>query len=232
MLWLNAHDSAPKLGDTVFVEIGFGHHYPSDQKIKKGQLKEVYALSPDGERVEMEEIFPSFYRFLPSDKGCYQLIGKLDPGFVSKTPTGHKLGNKKEIENAISCFRFDMTAKTLVEVGGSSKGFENKSNHPLKIMPLKKTSELSPGATLPVKVFFQDKPQSKVTIKATYADHKDHWAVERKTNDKGIAKIKLTNKGPWLIKAEFNQPYPQKSVCDKYFYSCTLNLNLQEDTSQ
>lgn len=224
MVWLNANDYSPELGQTVFVEIGFGHKFPCDQVIQEKQIQEVYALNPEGKKIKLEKIFTSFYRFTPESEGCYQLMAKLNPGFVSKTPAGHQLGNKKQVEQAVSCFRFNMTAKAVVEVGGSANGLENKSDHALQLIPLKNPSDLSLGEKLPIKALFKGQPQAGVTIDSTYKGYKDHWVAEAKTDEKGLAQFEINHKGPWLFRAKYYRPYPDKSVCDKYFYCSSLNL--------
>ena len=137
MLWLNVSNYYPDVGDIVWVEIGWGHKYPRDEVIGEGWLEQVYAINPKGEKVFLEKIFPSFYRFVPKLRGAYLIVAKLKPGFVSITTEGHKLGNKKQLKNVVSCFKYIMNAKALIEVGGKSNGFSCITGEPLEIIPLK-----------------------------------------------------------------------------------------------
>ncbi len=225
MFWINSNSYSPKSGETVFVEIGFGHKFPRDQAIKDKQIKEVYALNPSGDRVAVNKIFPAFYTFTPSQEGCYQVIAVMEPGFVSKTPGGHKLGNKKENDNAVSCFHFNMTATALLEVGDSTQDYDTKNKTPLQLLVLTDPDELGTGSTLSVMALFKGKPQAGVKIMSTYAGYKDHWVIEKETNKEGIVEFETDHKGPWYVRAKYNKPYPDKDVCDQYFYSSCLTLD-------
>lgn len=225
MFWLNSNTYNPEKGETIFIEIGFGHKFPRDQAVKDKQLAEVYALNPSGQKVSVNKIFPAFYSFTPSQDGYYQVIATMKPGFVSKTPGGHKLGNKKDTENAISCFRFNMTATALIEVGDSNKGYSSKNKTPLQLLVITAPEEMGSSSSLSIKALFQGEPQAGVKIMSTYAGYKDHWVIEKETNEQGLVKFQTQHKGPWYIRAKYNKPYPDKDVCDQYYYSSCLTLN-------
>ena len=85
MLWLNLNSYHPQIGETVWIEIGWGHKYPRDQVIGEGWLEDVLVLTPNGKQLSAENIFPAFYRFIPEKSGTYQVVAKLKPAFVSIT---------------------------------------------------------------------------------------------------------------------------------------------------
>jgi uncharacterized GH25 family protein len=224
MFWLNTSTHTPQPDETVFVEIGFGHSFPRDQLIQEAQIAEVYALGPNGQKKEVQEIFPTFYALTPSQEGCYQVVARMKPGYVSKTPGGMKLGNKKDTKNALSCFRFDMTATALLKVGDSAQGYSQKNASPLQLIPMKQPEALQNKDFLPIKVLFKGKPQANVTVMTTYVGYTDHWVYEKTSNEKGIVRFELNHQGPWLIRAKYNRPYPDTSVCDEYAYSSCLTI--------
>ena len=228
MLWLNVSNYYPDVGDTVWVEIGWGHKYPRDEVIGEGWLEQVYAINPKGRKVSLEKIFPSFYRFVPKLRGAYLIVAKLKPGFVSITTEGHKLGSKKQLKNVISCFKYIMNAKALIEVGGKSNGLSRITGEELEIIPLKDPASLSLGDILPLKILFKGKPLSRVILQAIYTgyktDKKHHWAIEERSNSDGIVHIKLNEKGQWMFKVTYKTPYPDISEADQYRYTTTLTL--------
>jgi len=228
MLWLNVSNYYPEVGDTVWVEIGWGHKYPRDQVIGEGLLEQVYAIGPRGEKIFLEKIFPSFYRFVPKLRGAYLIVAKLKPGFVSITTEGHKLGNKKQLKNVVSCFKYIMGAKALIEVGEKSNAFSHMTGEPLEIIPLKDPANLKSGDILPLKILFEGKPLSKVNLQAIYTgyrtDKKHHWAIEEKSDPDGVVRIKLNAKGQWMFKVGHKTSYPDISEADQYMYTTTFTL--------
>jgi len=228
MVWINASNFAPDAGQEVYVRIGWGHEYPRDQMVNPNMVKEIKVLGPEGDQMQTRRIFPDVLRFTPKSKGTYRVIVQIQPGFVSKTPTGHKLGNKKELDNAVTCFRHNMTAKAVIQSGASEATGNGQDGLALQLVPLKDPSELDPGDKLPVRALFQGEPQSGVTVKSTSRGHDGEWVSEKKTNQKGIARFEVDGEGAWMFRAEYRKPYPEQSVCDQYFYTSALNVSFQE----
>ena len=228
MLWFNLSTYHPRPGETVWVEIGWGHKYPRDQVIGEGWLERVYAIDPRGERVSLQKIFPSFYRFVPTLRGAYLIVAELKSGFLSITTDGHKLGNKKQFKNVVSCFKYVMNAKALIEVGGKSKGFSRTAGEPLEIIPLENPANLKPGDVMPLKILFKGKPLSKTNLQAIYAGYrtheKHHWAVERRSDSNGVVRIKIKPGGQWMFKVSHKVPYPDISEADQYSYTTSLTM--------
>jgi len=224
MLWINASDFSPDPGQEVHVRIGWGHEYPRDQMINPDIIREVKVLAPDGTQTQAERIFPDLYRFTPTTQGMYQIIVQTEPGFVSKTPQGHKLGNKQELDNAVSCFRHRMNAKALIQAGSAEESISGRDDLALQLIPIEDPAELDPGDTLAVKALFKGEPQSGVTVKASSRDHEEPWISEQKTNQEGVVNFKVKEEGPWMFRAEYRKPYPDESVCDEYFYTSALNV--------
>jgi uncharacterized GH25 family protein len=228
MFWLNASDYAPEAGETIWIELGFGHQYPRDEIMKEGRLDRIYALGPEGKESPVEQIFPSFYKFTPKSKGAYQIIAALKPGFVSKTADGHKLGNKKDFPDTRYCFAFRMSAKTVITVGKKNKEVSQTTQKPLEIVAMTSPADLKVGDTLPLKVMFEGKPLSGASVSAVYegfTEEKNHWAQEATTNADGLVQIKMTAKGPWLFTATHKESYPDKAECDDYSYRASLTVS-------
>ena len=228
MLWFNTNQHKADPGETVWLEIGWGHKYPRHEAMKEGWIERVYALDPNGQEVAVEKIFPAFYRFTPTTKGTYRIIANLKSGFLSITEQGHKLGSKKDVTDVVSCFQYIMNAKALIEVGGKKDGFSRRSEELLEIIPLKDPASLKVGDTLPVKVIFRGKPLAGAKVQGIYSgfktDEKKHWAVEEESDSEGIVRVRLSSKGQWLFKTGHKIPYPDKAEADEYSYSTSLTV--------
>ena len=228
MLWFNTNQHKADPGETVWLEIGWGHKYPRHEAIKEGWIEDVYALTPNGEKIAVEKIFPAFYRFTPTVEGTYRIIANLKSGFLSITKQGHKLGSKKDVTDVVSCFQYIMNAKALIEVGGKKDGFSRRSEELLEIIPLKDPASLKLGDTLPLKIMFQGKPLAETKLQGTYsgfkANEKNHWALEKNSDSEGIVRVKLSTKGQWLFKTGHKIPYPDKAEADEYSYSTSLTF--------
>jgi uncharacterized GH25 family protein len=239
MLWLNANNYSPAIGETVFLEIGFGHQYPRDEVIKEGSVESVYALGAEGQKIGVDEIFPTFYKFTPPAAGLYQVIAVMKPGFVSKTTEGMRLGSKKDHANAVDCFAFRMTAEALIAVGPKG-GLVGESKNPLEIVAMKNPLDLKVGETLPLKILFEGKPLAGAEVQAAdssqgaavqeHTGHgagmkNQHWTQETESNSEGIAQIELNSKGPWMFTILHKTPYPDKDVCNDYSYRTSLTMS-------
>jgi len=226
----NASNYSPDPGETVWIEIGWGHKYPRDQVMTEGRLERVYIIDAKGQELPVEKIFPSFYKFTPRTKGAYQIIAKLNPVFLSKTTEGRKLGNKKSLSNVVSCTQYIMNGKAMIEVGGDKEGFSRQTAEPLGILPLKDPGSLAVGDTLPVKIVFEGKPLAGAKLQCTYtgyeADKEKHWAVEKDSDSKGIVRVKLNANGQWLFNTSHTTPYPDKSEADEYSYRTSLTIGI------
>lgn len=233
MLWLTPHTDRVSPGEPVYIEVGWGHQMPRDQFISSKRLETVFVLDPAGQPVKAEKIFPTIFTFTPQKKGTYLVGAAIRPGFLSITTEGHQLGSRKTVDNVVSCFRFVMSAKTMVQAGDPTTGYQQKSDRKLQIIPLKDPLSLQEGDVLPVQIMFRHKPLTGATLQATHAGHNPEeqgqhknslWVQQIKTDGKGIASIDISNHNAWMLRVNHKTPYPDKSVSDEYSYATTLTL--------
>ena len=229
-LWLNIDDNQPKVGQTVRIEIGWGHKFPKDEVIKEGFLNHVYALDSKGAVSLLKQISPTEFEFVPAAKGTYTILANIHPGFLTKTTEGYMLKAKKGLENAVSCFRFDIRAKAIVNVGDKTKISGQPVGDILEIIPLKNPKDLTKGEIFPVRILYEGKRLSNVDIRATYAGFSDQpntFAFSTMTDNEGVARIKIFKKGKWLVNVMHEIPYPKKDECDKYRYNYSFTFAVQ-----
>lgn len=228
MMWFTSSNYSPEKGETVRLEIGWGHAYPSDERVKDERLEKVYAVSPDGSQISLEKISPAVYKFSPKAPGAYRIIAELIPGFVSITTDGKKLGNKKSLSNVVSCFAYRISAQSIITVGAENADVARSPQSPFEIQVLKDPSGMEIGDDFPVKIMFQGKPLPDAALKAACGSceaDKDHpWSQEVKSGGDGVARINLTRKGPWMFMAKHKTPYADTDACDEYSYCTTMSV--------
>ena len=122
-----------------------------------------------------------------------------------------------------------MSGKAVVNVGGGQGKVDSVVGHPLEIIPLVNPGQLKVGQTLPVRVLFDGKPH-KGEISVTYSGfstEKDAFAATFITDEAGRAAVKITAPGVWLIKTQYEKPYPQPEECDVESYVATLTFEIK-----
>ncbi|MEW6387988.1 MAG: DUF4198 domain-containing protein [Thermodesulfobacteriota bacterium] len=227
VLWLLVEQSSPKVGKPVKVDIGWGHKFPKDEDIKEGRLGAIKALGPDGQEFPLKKISTTQYEFTPPKAGVYVVSAQVVPGFLSKTAEGFKLQKKTEVPGAVSCFHFDMSTKTVLNVGGPRQGFDRSVRTALEIVPRKNPNTLKAGDTLPVKVYFEGAPLAGAEVKAAQekpADSKKPFFLVGKTNAQGEVQVKLDQPGKWLLVTFHKTPYQPAAECDDNRYTASLTF--------
>ncbi|MEW6378575.1 MAG: DUF4198 domain-containing protein [bacterium] len=231
MLWLNASNYTPKAGENVTIDIGFGHKYPHTEAVKEENIERIFIRDPKGQELPIEKAAPAKYAFSPKTEGLYEVVIKMKQGFVSNTPDGRKMGNKKSLPNAVSCFQFTMNAKVLINVGAKASSPSPVSDLPLEMVLPENIGRLKVGDELALKVVYQGKPLAgakvSATDKNTAQQQEGKWVQESESDDQGMVRMKLTSQGPWLITATHEIPFPDQSECDKSTYRITLTLGLE-----
>ncbi|OPX20852.1 MAG: hypothetical protein BZ151_01680 [Desulfobacca sp. 4484_104] len=230
MIWLLTDQDVVQVKQPVKIEIGWGHKFPKDEEIKAERLGAVKAVGPEGREVALKKISSSQYELVPPATGVYLISAQLVPGFATRTPQGMKMQSKKGVPDANYCFRFDMAAKTLVNVGNAQPGAERLVQSSLEIVPLKNPVAVKVGDTLPVRVMFQGKPQAGVKVEYTHenwADPQKPLATLGQTNDQGEIQVKVDQPGQWLLLASHKTPYAEPEECDDNFYRATLTWRVR-----
>ena len=231
MLWLSASNYSPRVGEKITIDIGFGHKYPHTEEVSEESIEKIFIRDPKGQELPIEKVASAKYAFSPNTEGLYEVIIKMKSGFVSDTPTSRKMGSKKTLPDAISCFQFTMNAKALINVGAKVSAPSKSGDLPLEIALPENFGKLKVGDELLLKVIYQGKPLSgakvSATDKETALQHEGKWVQEVKSDAQGMVRIKLSSKGPWLITATHEVPFADKTECDKSTYRITLTLGLE-----
>jgi uncharacterized GH25 family protein len=229
-LWLNIDDEQARVGQTVRIEIGWGHKFPKDEVIKEDLLHQVYALDSKNEKVPLKRISSTGFEFVPEEEGTYIILADIHPGFLSKTTEGYKLRSKKGLDNVISCFRYDMRAKAIIYGGEKAKMNDRATGDILEIVSLTDTRELKEGDVFRVKVLYDGKPLPFINVNATYegfSDLPNTFALNTKTDERGVAGIKIPKNGRWMANVMYEVPYINIRECDKYRYNACFTFKVK-----
>ena len=230
--WLNADNYTPHIGETPKLTVGWGHRYPLGSFLRMEDVENMSLRNPAGQEIPLQIIDAA--EFKPGEAlataGIYTVTALRKSGFYTKTTEGGKRQSKEGLKNVIKCSRSHMATKALLAVGDAAVDMDiNPVGHPLEIIPRVNPAALRAGDFLPVQLLLHGKPyQSKIF--ATYmgfSTEKDVFAYTAKTDKKGLGKIRILQPGIWLIKAEYEEPYPDQKVCDVVSFSATLTLEIK-----
>lgn len=232
--WLNTDGYCRHLGELPKITVGFGHRYPLGRFLQQEDLAGMTLLDPAG-RV-MSLISENAIEFEPEEglkePGVYTVAAQRKAGFYTKTTEGGKRQSKEGLSNVLKCSRSHMGMKALLTAGdkaGESALSKNPVGHPLEIIPQANPAALKAGEYFPVQVLLRGQPyQGKVF--ATYmgfSTDKDVFAYAAKTDRDGMGRIRILQPGIWLIKAEYEEPYADQTVCDVESFSATLTLEVK-----
>jgi uncharacterized GH25 family protein len=229
--WLNITDYTPAPGESIKMTIGWGHRYPLAGFLKKDSLESLKIIGHGKTNpgltfvsdleIESEESI--------SEPGAYIVAATRKASFYTKTTQGNKGCSKKNLKNVISCSFSHMCMKAIVNVGEGTGNVDVNAGHPMEIIPLKNPIDLRSGDYMPVQVLFNGKP-FQGDIFATFAGfstEENAFAYACKTDKQGKGKIKILQPGVWMIKANHEEPYADKSECDMESFVATLTFEIR-----
>jgi len=188
-MWISLENYRLKIGEETLYFIGYGHKYLSLEErvinLKENywnRFKEVILIDPDGEKITLRPF-----------KGTGKVTVKKEGNYILAVESERKADEPYGPSGKY--------AKAIIQVGEKDKGFSQICGHRIEIIPLQNPTKIKPGGFLTVKILFEGRPLSTF-VYGTYADFKpgkDAFPSMAKSNQEGIAKIKISHKGEWLI---------------------------------
>lgn len=231
-LWLNVDNHHPRPGDRVSIELGWGHKFPHDGQPRKEMLKQlrIAVYGPQGFK-RVLAVYLNKGRLAPMtvklDQPGYYLVQATVKGYVTKTTEGYFYKPKDELENVVKSYWSETVAKALIQVGQGADGPLGLGlGNRFELVPVQGGDKVVQGGFFPVKVLLDDKPV-KTMVYATYdgfSQMKDTFAWTTRSNEKGLAEIKILHKGCWLLKAGEELPYDHSDKADVYRFISTLTF--------
>jgi uncharacterized GH25 family protein len=132
----------------------------------------------------------------------------------SVTPDGWKAGTRKSLEDqGIKVTRASLTdkfAKAIINPSASDKNFSTVVGQELEVVPVTNPAGAKAGEYFQVKILFKGQPAS-IPVFATYdgfvTEYQNTYAYYTESDADGIANIKITTPGLWIIRAaKDNEP--------------------------
>ena len=97
--------------------------------------------------------------------------------------------------------RYGRHLKCLLRVGaGDGKTWKEIVKQRLEILPLSNPATKKPGDTLNVRILFEGKPLAKAPLFAYNKSVKGIGKQALHTNEQGIAELRITGRGTWLVR--------------------------------
>lgn len=223
----------PDPGEEITIHIGFGHKFPADGEMRRAAYDSTILsiINPKG-KVQIIKVVPN------EEQGNHPIKVKLtqegrhtiilsQKNFSTKTTRGYKYQPKNELRDVLHSKWSETVSKAIVNVGSTENHFKpvpTKDRFQVTLMQNPLTVDKSDY--LSVKVTFDNKP-FKGKIVATYdgfSDIRDTFCYVTPTDKDGVAKIKLIEKGLWLIKTDHTCPYKDLDKADEYSFKATATF--------
>lgn len=203
-------------GVKTTVYLSWGERMPVDDLIDGATLERYELRAPDGNVTRLKASGVSLQTNVEElrDAGLHELI-------VAKKPTVYtfffdksgkrllKLAPKTEIKDGRIDYagRSVQSAKAFIVVG-PCKQPPKPAGLVMEIVPLNAPSQWTKGATLHFQVLLEGKPLPFVNVLARYIGFTpdDAWCYATDTNREGIAHIRPSQPGTWVILVHHKRP--------------------------
>ncbi len=217
--WLVPETFTPKDGANVPVRIFVGEALKPEQEIAYASKKTAavqlvtakkvvknFAEPQEGAKpalaFKMEGPGTAVFRY---DRGWSSIVLKADKFTEYLKEEGLEEIIKARAaageSNADGKERYRRYLKTVVHAGGAPDDTPTQSlGQVLEIVPLKNPYALKPGAELPVKVLFEEKPLAGLKLTAWHRAGDTLTTVMATTDKDGKAAFKLSKGGVWIVR--------------------------------
>jgi len=192
-LWLNVDNHYPEPRSKTTVKVVFGHNFPYyDILISRDKLTGFSYLCPDG---QIREVGKTWEDKKGEKSGA--LAGDItfeQKGTYIVTAFRKVKGDREHVPS-------EKYGKSIIVVNKGNEIVSKPFGHRIEIIPLKNPSEIKPGDSFPVKVFFEGKPLSTY-VYATYAGYyseDEPFPFFTKTNEEGVAHVRISKPGIWML---------------------------------
>jgi uncharacterized GH25 family protein len=229
--WLSVPNHEARLDRSVKMFIGWGHKYPLDDFLETSAMGELKLYDPKGAATVIKPANDFAYETNPlKEKGVYLAVAEKKPGFYSRTAKGYTPKPKTGLKGVLSCTRSLAFMKAVINVGQGPGDVSRPVGQALELIPLKNPGDLKVGDYLPIKVMFKGKPvQGYPPVMATYCgfENPKAYAHTSGAGRDGVAMLRILHNGPWLVKVNVKEPYPDPKECDQTSYTSVLTFEIK-----
>ncbi len=157
------------------------------------------------------------------------LAARYDNGFWVKTAHGHRNTSKLQVPDTAESLSSMKYAKALLQTRPpASELYRQVIGHRLELVPLSNPFAVKPGESLSVKVYFDGKPLSGVSVEVGdgVTPMAENDITRYKTDEQGIAAILLGKVGPQLIVVDYLVPAAHPELAAHDLHNATLSFVL------
>ncbi len=233
-MWIAPENFSIKKGEVLKMSFPSDHKFPAADRVfvEKDTMTDTLVVTPKGKKIKLSNWEGDVLKSAKlSEAGTFVIASGKKGGFSTKTTDGkYEKKAKDEIKNpAKSTFskKFTKAIVTVANPGGSS--FSKPVGHELEIVPLNDPSLIKGGDSIDIKILLNGKPY-ETEIDATYdtfSAGKNVFAEKIKSGKEGIAKLKLSKSGAWLLRVSNKTPYIDQKKADEQSYTATLTFSIK-----
>lgn len=147
---------------------------------------------------------------LPAD-GSAMLVGHRLPQIWSDTTEGVLEGGRKALEaqgkKVLKVGKYEKFAKTLINPAAKDDLYKKVVGHDLEIVLLTNPADVRSGSEIKAEVLLNGKPV-KAPLGLTYDGYStemDQYAEKVETGADGMAVLKVTKPGLWMLRTEYTE---------------------------
>jgi uncharacterized GH25 family protein len=199
-------------GETLLVELQSTHQFIVKEEVENIALIEAGVFRNGKlEKAELKENEPELridYTVKIEDDGAVLVLANKSGEVWSTTNEGSRAGSRKELEaknlKVLRAAKTDKFAKAILNAAKGDTHFATVTGQELEIIPVTNPVDAKVGEYFQVKILYKGQPAS-VPVWATYdgfaPELQNTYAYYTESNAEGIAKIKLTAPGFWIVRA-------------------------------
>ena len=199
-------------GDTLPIELQSTHRFIVKEEVENisvikagvfqnGTLKEA-GLRPNEPELRID------FDVKIEDDGAVLVVAAKDGECYSVTNEGSMQGTRRELEaknlKVIRTSKNDKFAKAIVNASKDDQKFAAVVGQELEVVPVTNPANAKVGEYFEVKVLFKGQAAA-LPVWATYdgfaLDLDNTYAYYTESNSEGIAKVKITAPGFWIVRA-------------------------------
>jgi nickel transport protein len=185
------------------------------------RVVDIMGIGKDGSVVAIQRQDENHGAFFRVDQDIFMVAVRCDWGHRVNTTQGKKLMTRQEAEQAgfriIDSFFSTQFCKTLF---ASSDEITKPVNIMFEFVPEENPYEKVAGELFKVKLIFEGKPLSDTSV---YTEK----GAEVKTDQNGVALIKIEEKGMQLMSARHKVPAAENSGLDYHMFTTFLNFQVK-----
>ena len=206
-------------GEELAVELQSTHIFIQKEEVE--DISKIKAgIFQDGNLVESElkpnepDLRIDFSVKIPDGASSTVVMANKLGDIWSVTPDGWQAVTRKSLEDkGVKVLRASMTdkfVKAIVNASPSDKNFSTVVGQELEVVPVTNHADAKAGQYYQVKILFKGQPAS-MPVFATYdgfvTEYENTYAYYTESDENGIANIKITSPGLWIIRAsKDNEP--------------------------